>query len=209
MTVTGADVTEAVALLSAALRDVPDDAWDVPAGTLTWSCWETVEHTADDLFAYALQIGPADPPVDTHVPARWHHEREGGPGSAIFVDRESGTLGLRRVLEGCGAMLAGVVTLAPADRLAHHVFGASDPEGFAGMGVVETLVHGHDVAGTLGLSWQPPADLCRRALDRLFPELPDHPDPWETLLWATGRTALPGHPVRTSWRWDGRPRRSV
>ena len=205
MTVTPADVTTAVALLSAAVRDVPDAAWDVPAGTLTWTCWETVEHTADDLFAYALQIGPSDPPRDTHVPAGWRHLREGGPALTIFVERDSSTLGLRRVLEGCGAMLAGVVAGAPADRRAHHSYGVSDPEGFAAMGVVETLVHGHDVAGTLGVSWQPPADLCARAIDRLFPDLPEHPDPWQRLLWATGRAELPGHPARASWRWDGRP----
>ncbi|HTF08092.1 MAG TPA: DinB family protein [Asanoa sp.] len=205
MTVTPADVTTAVALLRATLRDVPDDAWDVPAGTLTWSCWETIEHTADDLFAYALQIAPSDPPLDTHVPAGWRHLREGGPALTIFVERDSGTLGLLRVLEGCGAMLTGVVAGAPADRLSHHSYGLSDPEGFAAMGVVETLVHGHDVAGTLGVALRPPADLCERAIDRLFPDLPEHPDPWERLLWATGRTALPGHAVRESWRWDGRP----
>jgi len=205
VTVTPADLTTAVALLRATLRDVPDDAWDVPAGTLTWSCWETIEHTADDLFAYALQIAPSDPPLDTHVPAGWRHLREGGPALTIFVERDSGTLGLLRVLEGCGAMLTGVVAGAPADRLSHHSYGLSDPEGFAAMGVVETLVHGHDVAGTLGVALRPPADLCERAIDRLFPDLPEHPDPWERLLWATGRTALPGHAVRESWRWDGRP----
>lgn len=205
MTVTPADVTTVVALLRATLRDVPDDAWDVPAGGLTWTCWETIEHTADDLFAYALQIGPSDPPTDTHVPARWRHERDGGPGLTIAVERAAGTLGLLRVLESCGAMLAGVVAGAPADRLSHHVYGVSDPEGFAAMGVVETAVHAHDVASALGLGWQPPADLCERVIDRLFPSLPEHPDPWERLLWATGRIALPGHPRRESWRWDGRP----
>ncbi|REG01582.1 mycothiol maleylpyruvate isomerase-like protein [Asanoa ferruginea] len=198
-------MTTAVALLRTTLRDVPDDAWDVPAGTLTWTCWETIEHTADDLFAYALQIAPSDPPQDTHMPAGWKYLREGGPALTIFVERDSGTLGLLRVLEGCGAMLAGVVAAAPADRLSHHGYGISDPEGFAAMGVVETLVHGFDVAGTLGVTFQPPADLCQRVIDRLFPDLPEHPDPWERLLWATGRGMLPGHPKRDSWRWDGRP----
>jgi hypothetical protein len=205
VTVTPADVTTAVALLRSTLRDVPDDAWDVPAGTLTWTCWETIEHTADDLFAYALQIAPSDPPADTHVPAGYRYLREGGPALTVFVERDSGTLGLLRVLEGCGAMLSGVVAGAPADRLSHHSYGISDPEGFAAMGVVETLAHGFDVAGTLGVTWQPPADLCQRAIDRLFPDLPEHPDPWERLLWATGRGTVPGHPVRESWRWDGRP----
>src|SRR3954447_25741835 len=30
--------------------------WAVPARDLTWSCWATLEHTADDLFACAGQV---------------------------------------------------------------------------------------------------------------------------------------------------------
>lgn len=69
------------------------------------------------------------------------------------------------------------------------------------MGIVETLVHTHDLAAGLGLSWQPPADLCHRVLVRLFPDAPTDTDRWSTLLWATGRTDLPGHPRLTEWRW--------
>ena len=39
------------------------------------------------------------------------------------------------------------------------------------MGVVETLVHMHDVTQGLGLAWNP-ADLCTRVLARLFPHIP-------------------------------------
>jgi hypothetical protein len=42
---------------------------------------------------------------------------------------------------------------------AYHTFGLSDPEGFAAMGIVEALVHTHDLAERLGLAWNPPADL--------------------------------------------------
>jgi len=71
--------------------------------------------------------------------------------------------------------------------------------------VVETLVHTHDVASGLGLEWAPPADLCERALARLFPDAPPGGDRWQTLLWATGRAALPDRPRRETWRWDGTP----
>jgi hypothetical protein len=74
------------------------------------------------------------------------------------------------------------------------------------MGTVETLVHGYDVAGPLGVSWRPDDDVVRRALDRLFPEVPSDIDPWPTLLWATGRIAIDDRPRRTEWRWDGRVR---
>jgi hypothetical protein len=71
------------------------------------------------------------------------------------------------------------------------------------MGVVQTLVHTHDMAEALGLEWVPPAELCARALARLFPQAPKKADPWLTLLWATGRGELPGHPRLT--RWDRHP----
>jgi hypothetical protein len=97
-----------------------------------------------------------------------------------------------------------VRTTSPSVR-AYHGFGVSDPEGFAAMGVVETLVHTGDLADGLGLAWDPPAALCARVLHRLFPDAPPDTDPWRTLLWATGRAELPGRPRLTSWRWYGEP----
>ncbi|MEU4690245.1 hypothetical protein [Actinoplanes sp. NPDC023714] len=82
----------------------------------------------------------------------------------------------------------------------------ADAEGFAAMGVVETLVHLHDLAGGLGLEWTPPEDLCDRVLWRLFPDAPIGTGRRETLLWATGRGDLPGHERLTGWRWDANPR---
>ncbi|WP_433608816.1 maleylpyruvate isomerase N-terminal domain-containing protein [Dactylosporangium sp. CA-139114] len=205
MTLAGADVLRAVSLVRTAFADVPDDGWDRPAGTLSWTCWETMEHMADDLFAYAGQIAVPDSPEDTYVPFAWRPLREGGPANTIFVEAKSGTLGLLRSLSACGAMLAAVVDAAPASRRGYHPYGVSDPEGFAAMGVVEVLVHAWDVADSVNRAWTPPADLCRGVLDRLFVEVPERDDPWLVLLWATGRAELPGRAARTSWRWDGRP----
>ncbi|WP_328395274.1 hypothetical protein OHS70_08435 [Streptomyces sp. NBC_00390] len=38
---------------------------------------------------------------------------------------------------------------------------------------------------------------------RHFPHVAIDGDVWETLLWATGRTALPDRPQLTEWRWYG------
>ncbi|MET9015866.1 MULTISPECIES: hypothetical protein [Streptomyces] len=204
--VTAADVERAVRSALATLRAAEALDWSVTAGSLEWDCWETVEHLADDLFSYAVQLGPANPPLDTHVPFAWSRRRPGGPANAVFADREAGTAGLLHVLDASGALLTAIVRTAPPTVRAHHVFGASDPEGFAAMGVVETLVHTHDVAEGLGLEWTPPADLCDRVLARLFPDAPADTDRWRTLLWATGRSELPGRPRLTTWRWYGTPR---
>ncbi|GID25022.1 hypothetical protein Abr02nite_00050 [Paractinoplanes brasiliensis] len=183
------------------LEKLGADDWHAKAGDLSWTCWETVEHMADDLFAYAVQLTPAQPSVATHVPYGWQYRREGGPALTVFVESAEGPAALLQVLESSGGLLAGMVATAPPDRLSYHTFGASDPSGFAAMGVVEVLVHTYDVTG-----WEPPADLCAAALTRLFPEAPADIDPWSALRWSTGRAELPGRPRLTSWRWDGRPR---
>ncbi|MFD5556564.1 hypothetical protein ACFWIA_22320 [Streptomyces sp. NPDC127068] len=200
------DVTTAVRLSVDALAAAVDRDWSVRAASLDWDCWETTEHLADDLFAYAVQLGPRTPPLDTELPFLFTRSRPGAPALAVRADRAAGPAGLLQVLEASGALLAAVVhTRAPETR-AHHGFGVSDPEGFAAMGVVEILVHTRDIADGLGgVDWEPPADLCTRVLARLFPDVTVDADPWRTLLWATGRAELPDRARRTSWRWHGEP----
>jgi hypothetical protein len=203
--VTAADVEYAVRLAVTALRGAQAPDWGAKAGSLEWDCWETVEHLADDLFSYAAQLGPEKPPLDTHVPFAWSRRKPGGPANSIFADRDAGPDGLLQVLEASGALLTAIVRTKPPTVRSHHVFGTADPEGFAAMGIVETLVHTHDIAEGLGIEWAPDADLCDRVLARLFPDAPTGTDRWRTLLWATGRAELPDRPRLTTWRWHGTP----
>lgn len=39
-----------------ALDDVVDDDWSQRAGTLDWTCWQTLDHTIDCIFSYAMQL---------------------------------------------------------------------------------------------------------------------------------------------------------
>ncbi|WP_069165572.1 maleylpyruvate isomerase N-terminal domain-containing protein [Nocardia altamirensis] len=204
--VTADDLDLAVQLAVALLGDAPAAAWDRKAGSLEWDCWETVEHLSDDLFAYAVQMGPRTPPLAGEVPFVWESRRPGGPANAIHADRAAGPAGLLQTLEASGALLVAMVRTKPPETRAYHGFGISDPEGFAAMGIVETLVHTYDLAQGLDLAWNPPADVCTRVLARLFPDAPETTDPWTTLLWATGRAELPDHPTLTKWRWYGSPR---
>ncbi|MGI5122394.1 hypothetical protein ACQEU5_23050 [Marinactinospora thermotolerans] len=204
--VTADDVDLAVRLAVDTLRQAPEAAWDGPAGRLDWSCWETAEHLADDLFAYAAQLGPRTPPLEREVPFVWESRRPGGPANSVHADRGAGPAGLLQVVEASGALLTAMVRVRPAETRAYHCHGVSDPAGFAAMGIVETLVHTHDMALGLGLAWRPPAGLCARVLARLFPDVPAEAEPWPTLLWATGRGELPGRPRRSSWRWYAEPR---
>lgn len=204
--VTADDLEDVVRLAVVALRDAPAGSWEKPAGELEWDCWETVEHLADDMFCYALQLSPPVPPLDGYAPTVLSRLRPGGPEETVHADREAGLDGLIRVLEGCTGLLAAVVRTKSPETRAYHTYGISDPEGFAAMGIVEALVHMHDVAKGLGVAWEPSADLCSRVMARLFSDVAVGDEgPWRALLWATGRTELPGQPRKTSWRWNGVP----
>lgn len=101
----------------------------------------------------------------------------GGPANAIHADRDAGPAGLLQVLEACGGMLSAMVRTVAPDVRAHHVFGAADGEGFAAMGILETVVHTYDLADGLGLLWEPPADLCARVLGGCSRRRRPTPDP--------------------------------
>lgn len=155
MPVNGDHVRQAVACCVHVLEGVPTAQWHAQAGGLEWTCWETLEHLADDLLTYALRFGLAQPIAAPRVPLRISSDRPDGPANVIFGDHEAGPGGLLTVVEACGGLLATVVDTTDAATLAPHVFGASDPEGFAAMGVVETLVHTHDIAQGLNRVWEP------------------------------------------------------
>ncbi|SEF23803.1 Mycothiol maleylpyruvate isomerase N-terminal domain-containing protein [Amycolatopsis pretoriensis] len=205
MPITAADVEDTVRATTATLAEARDAAWDDPAGAMDWSCWETVEHIADNFFFYAAQLGPRVAGTGSSVPFAWAQRRPGGPGLVLYADRDAGPAGLLRCVDACGALLAAMVRTTPPDVRSHHDDGVLDTEGFAAMAIGETLVHMHDVTTGLGLPWTPQADLCARLLARFFPGSPTDTDPWATLLWATGRGDLPGHRRQTDWRWGVQP----
>ncbi len=196
--VTGADLAAAVAAAVAALRPTVDADWSVPAGDLEWTCWETGEHLADDLLCYATQLGQ---PTGGSVPI--DPARRSPPGSEnwISVDPAAGPVGLLDTIVACGALLSAMVQVAPPQARAFHVFGPADAQASAAMGVLETVVHAHDLAQGLGVAYAADPALCARVLARLMPEVEPAADPWTTLLWASGRIALSDRPRRVRWRW--------
>ncbi|WP_399138878.1 GNAT family N-acetyltransferase [Streptomyces sp. NBUA17] len=181
-----AAVAGAVALLATAA----DRDWEaVRAGRLEWSCRYTAEHVAGDLITYAGQL--AGRAATAYVPFE------------ITLDEGTGNEGVLRVIETTGALFAATLRTTPREVRAFHPYPyrSANREGFAAMGVAEVLLHTHDVAEGLGLSYEPPAGLCADVLTRLFPHVRPGGDAWRTLLWATGRGELPGRAPVTGWRW--------
>jgi RimJ/RimL family protein N-acetyltransferase len=187
----GEYVTEAVAGCVETLRPAVTRDWArLRAAGLEWSVHETAFHIAEDLVAYAANL--AGLAQDGYVPFE------------IRLDDGTDNSGLLHVIEATGALLAAAVRTAPREARAFHPypFRSANREGFAAMGIAEVLLHTHDVAGALGLTYEPPQHLPEFVLTRIFPHVQPGPTPWETLLWATGRGELPGRARLTEWRWN-------
>jgi uncharacterized protein (TIGR03083 family) len=178
------------------LGSAADDDWQTPAGSLEWDCRFTAEHLASCLQLYALQLAAQ---ASDHYVSFFSR--------ALYDATAADVLEL---VQASGRLLSSAVRAAkPTDR-GFHPFGTADAEGFAGMGCVELLVHGGDVAGGLGLTFEPPEDVCAWTVARMFPEQDTDLSPWTALRYATGRTVLPGLPaVDENWRWHAAPAASV
>ncbi|MFD4546963.1 GNAT family N-acetyltransferase [Streptomyces sp. NPDC058466] len=187
----GDQVAEAVEGSVALLRTAAGRDWDgVRAGRLEWSCRRTAEHISSDLIAYAGQL--AGRATTAYVPFE------------IVMDDGTDNTGVVDVIETTGALFAAVVRTTPREVRAFHPypFRSANREGFAAMGIAEVLLHTHDIAEGLQLTYEPPAALCEGVLTRIFPHVRPGLSPWRTLLWATGRGELPGRAPVTEWRWS-------
>lgn len=192
MTVSPDLVRESTREMQRALAGSVDADWNRPAGDLDWSCRQTGAHMADDLFSYASQVLAR--PTDGYLPIEAAVPDDAAPDDLL------------RSIVMCGELLRLATASASADVRAWHPYGASDPEGFAAMGVVEVLVHTYDIARGLDVGWSPPDPLCEPVLSRLFPDAPAG-RAGEVLLWCTGRAPLGDRPRREAWRWDSSVRR--
>ncbi|EMD28575.1 maleylpyruvate isomerase mycothiol-dependent enzyme family protein [Amycolatopsis azurea] len=193
MTVTPDDLDAAIRSVTTGLHQAANSDWSRAPGTGDLDAWQTAEHLGDCLISYAGQL-IARPSTPRFVCFEAVADKTATPSDLLeFV-----TVG--------GGILAAVLRTAAPDIRAPHRSGNADLEGFAGMGCIEALVHGEDMARGLGVSLDPPRDVCSRVLARMFPEVDaGDVDPWTALLWATDRTDLPGRPSRVGWQWRGAP----
>ena len=181
-------VDDAVAATVTALQPTTDFDWTQSTTDLTWSVFQTAEHIASCFIGYAGQI--------TGQPAR------GWAIPDIALEPDTKPSQAVACIGAAGGILASVVRTASPGARGYHPYGTSDPDGFAAMGIVETLVHTYDIRQTAGQPWTLPARPSAFAVQRLFPDAPDGA-PADVLLWCTGRIPLGELPRRTTWRWDG------
>ncbi|MGH9169883.1 MAG: maleylpyruvate isomerase N-terminal domain-containing protein [Acidimicrobiales bacterium] len=195
----GVDVLACADEVAAMLRPALGRDWSVAVPDLDFTVASVVAHAATAPLWYSLDL--------------W-----GGPGDyaafevGVRPDAEPQRL-LNSLLATARACAAGV-DAASSDTRGFHPAGSPDPEGFAAMACDELMVHGHDAARGLGLTFVPDSRLAARTIRRLFPWHSPGSDPWETLLWANGRVFLDGRTSQDGWvwhcaplaEWDGAPR---
>jgi hypothetical protein len=181
------DLRDVAILWSNTMQPLESRDWSVQAGDLEWSAQETVDHLAGAILHYATQLASR---ATERVPA---------PRSLPAGYSVAG-------LVGVASILAAVTEATPPEARGWHRAGMADRTGFIAMGCDEMLVHTDDIANGFGTVFQPPQDVCRRVLVRLFPWAPTDVDPWSALLWANGRISLPGHEqLGPDWRWHCKP----
>lgn len=162
--------------------------WAAPAGRLEWDCRTTVVHLASDFVGYAGQL--TAPRTRGYVPFD------------VILDGEPTAEGLAEVVLATGGLLSSVCRTTDTDVVSWHPFGMAGPVDFCAMGVVEALVHTHDLSEGLDVSWQAPDSLADRVLRHLFPLVARADSAWRTLLVATGRVPDEIGVFATSWRWQ-------
>jgi hypothetical protein len=194
------DLDRAVDSVVAALRPGVDRDWQAPAGSLEWPCRFTAEHAGHCLQAYAMQLASQ---AATHNVSFFSRALDDATNAEVL-----------EFLEASGRLLSAVVRAAKPTHRGFHPFGIADAEGTAGMGCIELLVHGGDIAAGLGLPFEPPPDVCAWTVARMFPDRlaeleslsPRDIAPWTKVRWATGRISIRELPdAGNEWRWHSAP----
>jgi Mycothiol maleylpyruvate isomerase N-terminal domain len=184
------ELRRAIAGTSAYLGAVADRDWQTPLPHLELDVASTVAHVAEVCLWYAIDLsarGADLEPVDHRV------EPDSAPADLI------------RTLTTYGEILLLVVEAAPPEARGFHPYGLADASGFAAMACDELLVHTDDVARALEEPFHPEPGLAAAVLERIFPWAPTGGDPWDSLLWANGRTELLGRGRLQDWRWHCAP----
>ncbi len=185
------DVIAAAETAFALFSTLVDMDWSVIAGDLDWDCRQTLEHVT------TVQIFLASNAAN-QTRARLPGARTNNPDQSI-----QDLIIVHRALAN---VLAAVLRSMPEDARGFHPAGLADRHGFAAMACTETLVHAADIAEGLGLDFVPPPDIAAKALARLFPWVQAEDDPWQALLYATGRISLGDKERRApNWWWHCAP----
>jgi len=163
-----------------ALDGVADRDWSVRAGTLDWSCWQTVDHVTDCLFSYALQIAG-------QARDGWLRLEE------LHAQRDATPRQLLDSLAAVSTMFAAVLAATPADRVASDSVLELGLADWVARGLNEVLLHTSDVLRGFDQPFEPDGAVCSFVLSTPTLWMYDGVEPsgdvdaWRTMLAGSGR----------------------
>jgi hypothetical protein len=187
MMVESHDIVRTAEYVRSALDPAIGMDWSVNAGRLEWDVDFTITHLTAASAKYTLYLASRSPKF-----------------IAVRIDRWNDDVAQTEQLDavvGVAHALANVAEASPPGSRAYHATGMFDAEGYVAMGCSEMLIHAHDAATGLGLVFQPPDDLCRAVIGRLYPWLAGDEPAWQAMLWHTGRLDLPGRESHDDDTW--------
>ena len=158
------DVVRTTEFVATALESSIGRDWSVRAGQLEWNVDFTIEHIAAALSKYTLYLASRSREFIAVRIANW-----------VDASQQERLDAIPRL----GQALANVASMTPPDVRAFHASGMFDADGYVALGCLEALLHGHDVASGLDLSFEPPADIVRPVVARLMPWIEST---WDALL---------------------------
>jgi hypothetical protein len=169
----------ALSIVVASLSTVAERDWMLPAGSLTWTCWQTADHLIDCLLSFSLQLAA-------------RAEGDFLPFQPLHALPEATSEDLLVGLQGVGYVLSAILDVS-ATATAGDGLVQLDAEGWAQRGAYETLLHGHDILSGLGERLRPGPDLCEWVLGSPTLWMFDQQKartaegPWAALLLGSGR----------------------
>lgn len=180
--VTRDEFAQVLVASQATLSEVAEQDWSVAAGTLEWSCRQTVDHMIDCVFSYAMQVAARAPSGFL-------------PFGELHATADASNRDLITGLRAVGQLFQDVVTNAPSGTTASDGVLSLDVGDWCARAAYELAVHTHDIASGAGLSWELQGDLSTSItaspglwmFDRAAAAAGT--DPWTTLLRGSGRPA--------------------
>jgi hypothetical protein len=164
------------------LAEVPEHLLPAQAAALEWTRWETIDHTIDCVFSYAMQV--AAPPGAGFLPF-----------SELHALPEASPTELLAGLQAVGTMFVATVRSAPPDLHSSDgivSLGLSDWCARAGY---ELAVHTHDTVSGTGIDWALSPDIARSIVESQALWMFDRNraegatrDAWTCLLLGSGRS---------------------
>src|SRR5258705_10206173 len=151
------DVVAAADRVVHTLEPAVDADWSVPAGALEWPVRATVMHAAASVTYYAGHLASR---TTARLPFR------------LDVGIKATNEQVLSLLPATARMLAIVAAASPDDVRAYNEAGMADASGFLAMAIDEVVVHGADAAAGLEVPYDPPEELARKVISRLFPRAP-------------------------------------